>query len=55
MTLTPSERRYALNLLDLRTHEWMDRYDDDLPALRDLLAQVQDHIDIERTPDDLGP
>ena len=54
MTLTPSERRYALNLLDLRTHEWVERYGDDLPALRDLLAQVQDHIDIERTGHDLG-
>ena len=54
MTLTPSERRYALALLDLRTEEWMDRYGDDLPALRDLLAQVQDHIDIERTVHDLG-
>ena len=51
MTLTPSERRYALNLLDLRTHEWMERYGDEFPALR---KQVQDHIDIERTVHDLG-
>lgn len=52
MTLTPSERRYALARLEVRIHEWMERYGDDLPALRDLLAQVQDHIDIERSPHD---
>jgi|LSQX01.1.fsa_nt_gb hypothetical protein len=51
MTLTSSERRYALALLDLRTEEWMARYGDYFPDLRDLLAQVQDCIDAERTPE----
>ena len=52
--MSPSERRYALARLEVRTHEWVERFGDDLPALRDLLAQVQDQIDIERTIHDLG-
>lgn len=52
MTLTPSERRYALALLDLRAEEWIGRYGDFFPDICDLLAQVQDHIDIERSPHD---
>lgn len=49
--MSPSERRYALALLDLRTEEWMGRYGDEFPDIRDLLAQVQDCIDAERTPE----
>ena len=51
--MSPSERRTALALLDLRAGDWMNDYGDHFPALRDLLAQVQDCIDLERNPHDL--
>lgn len=46
--LTPSERRNALSLLDLRVGEWLDRYLDHFPTLCDKLHEIQTRIDHER-------
>lgn len=46
-----SASRTALALLELRTAEWMERYGDAFPDLRDHCSTLLDLIDTERNTD----